>query len=77
MLVLGLINLFVFSVLAEAIIGLVVGVLYVIIDTQMIIHRAENGVFEVFSDAKELFVDFVKIFLEVLKLFSNKKKRDD
>ncbi len=60
----------------EAVIGLIIGCLYVIVDTQIIIHKTENGIFDVFTDAKELFVDLIKIFIEILKLVSkdNKKK---
>lgn len=76
-LVLAVINIFVFSVFVEAVIGLFIGVLYVIVDTQMIIHRTESGIYDVFSDAKLLFLDLVKIFIEILKILSSKKKKDD
>ena len=76
-LVLAVINIFVFSVFVEAVIGLFIGVLYVIVDTQMIIHRTESGIYDVFSDAKLLFLDLVRIFIEILKILSSKKKKDD
>lgn len=64
-----------------AVIGLVVSVLYVIVDTQIIIQKTEYGRFETFRDAKELFVDFIKIMIEVLNLLSKlsgeqKKKKE-
>ena len=58
----------------EAMIGVVIGCLYVIIDTQTIIHKTENGIFDVYRDAKMLFVDFVKIFIHILKILSENKK---
>jgi FtsH-binding integral membrane protein len=79
-LILSLVSLFLFrfSVL-ESLIGLALGILYVIIDTQMMIMRAESQNKDVFQDAKSLFIDFVKIFLRILELLSkdDKKKRRD
>lgn len=66
--------------LIGSIIGLAIGILYVIIDTQIIIHKTENGKFEVFRDAKELFVDFIKIMIEILSIMSKlsgEKKKDN
>jgi FtsH-binding integral membrane protein len=63
-----------------SVIGLFVSVLYVVIDTQIIINKTEQGRFELFKDAKELFIDFIKIMIEVLniisKLSEDKKKKD-
>ena len=56
-------------------IGIIVGSLYIIIDTQLMIHKAENGTFEPYHDARQLFYDMVKIFLEILKLLSKDKKK--
>ena len=73
-LVIGIINIFIWNVMLEAMIGVVIGCLYVIIDTQTIIHKTENGIFDVYRDAKMLFVDFVKIFIHILKILSENKK---
>jgi hypothetical protein len=75
--ILSLISLFVFSSALEALIGLIMGCLYVIVDTQVIIHKTENGIYNVFTDAKELFLDFVKIFFEVMKVMLKKKEKDN
>jgi len=83
-LVLSLFSLFFLSgegVLAS-IIGLITGISYVICDTQVIIHKAENGVYDIFTDSKELFVDFIKIFIEIINILvklseKKNKKKDD
>jgi FtsH-binding integral membrane protein len=54
---------------------LIIGVFYVVIDTQMIIHRTENGIYDVFSDAKHLLLDLFKIFIEIIKLLSKEEKK--
>lgn len=77
-LIIGIINIFIWNVMLEAMIGVVIGCLYVIIDTQTIIHKTENGIFDVYRDSKMLFVDFVKIFIHILKILSeNKKEKKD
>lgn len=76
-LILGIISFFVFNVMMEAVLGLLIGCLYIIIDTQSIIRRTEQGQFEVVRDAKTLFVDFVKIFIEILKVLQENKKKDE
>jgi hypothetical protein len=65
---------FVFSYVFESLIALVISVLYVIVDTQLIIYRTENGLFDVFTDAKELLIDMFKIFVEIMKLLATEKK---
>jgi hypothetical protein len=40
------------------------------------IHKAENGLFDVFTDAKHLFLDFVEITIKIMQLLSKKKKDD-
>ena len=45
---------FISSNFIEALIGLAIGILYVVVDTQMIIYKTEIGKFDVFGDAKEL-----------------------
>ena len=47
---------FISSNFIEALIGLAIGILYVVVDTQMIIYKTEIGKFDVFGDAKELFI---------------------
>ncbi len=77
-LVLGIISFFVFKTALEAILGIVIGCLYVIIDTQVIIFKAQSGAFEPFVDATNLFTDLFKIFVEIVKLLSSnqdKKKK--
>lgn len=73
-LVIIIISIFIWNVMLEAMIGVVLGCLYVIIDTQTIIHKTENGIFDVYRDAKMLFIDFVKIFIHILKILSENKK---
>jgi hypothetical protein len=51
----------------------------VILDTQVIIFKAEAGAFEPFVDATNLFTDLFKIFIEIIKLLmsnSEKKKKE-
>jgi FtsH-binding integral membrane protein len=74
--VLGVFSLFLWSgTFIEAFVGLVLGILYVIIDTQIMIKRSEVRK-DVFSDAKILFVDFVKIFFEIIKLLDKGEKKE-
>ena len=73
-LVLSIISIFVFSLIVEAYIGLVIGVLYVIFDTQIIIHRTEQGIFDPFTDAKHLFLDLIKIFIKIVQILNANKK---
>jgi len=58
----------------HSLIGLFVAILYVIIDTQVIIQKTEMGRFEIFKDAKELFIDFVKIMIEIFKIIQKSKE---
>jgi hypothetical protein len=59
----------------EGIIGLAMGILYIIIDTQVMIARSHHRK-DVFTDAKELFLDLAKIFFEIVKLLSREEKKD-
>lgn len=72
----SLISIFVYSIHLYAILGFFIGVLYVIIDTQVIIHRTEYGVFDVYSDAKKLIFDMFKIFIEIVNILGSKKKKN-
>ncbi len=74
-LVLAIIGIFVFSTALEAIFGVMIGCLYVIIDTQMIIFKAQHSVCEPFLDALNLFIDLFKIFIEITKLLIDDKKK--
>lgn len=58
----------------SAIISVILGMLYVIIDTQSIIYRAKNGTTDAIKDAKFLFVDLVKIFYKLYEYFQKKDK---
>lgn len=76
-LVLGIVSFFAFKTALEAILGIMIGCLYVIIDTQVIIFKAQSGAFEPFVDATNLFTDLFKIFVEIVKLLAaneDKKK---
>ncbi len=77
--VVSIINAIFFGVLMiELIAGVAIGILYVIIDTQIMISRAESGRFDVWTDAKELFIDLFKLFYEITRiLIKNSKKKDD
>ncbi len=75
-LVLSLIGIFVINAHLYAVIGIVVGLLYVIVDTQMMIHKAESGRIEPFEDARQLFYDLVQLFLRILSLLLEKEKNE-
>lgn len=76
-LVLSIISIFMYKASFEAaIIGLVLGTLYVVIDTQLMIHKAENGVFEPYEDARQLFLDLVKLTIEIIKILGKEKKKE-
>ena len=38
------------------------------------VHKAENGMYEPYHDARELFVDLVKITIEISKLLMSQEK---
>jgi len=73
-LVLGIIGFFVYKTALGAILGIIIGCVYVIIDTQIIIFKAQSGAFEPFIDATGLFIDLFNIFVKILKLMAKKKK---
>jgi FtsH-binding integral membrane protein len=58
----------------ELIIGITLGALYVIIDTQIMISKAEMGRYDIWTDAKELFIDLFKLFIEISKILAKKSK---
>ena len=58
----------------SAIIGVILGVLYVITDTQNIIYRSKSYAGDAVRDAKLLFVDLVKIFYHIYEYLQKKDK---
>ena len=78
-LILSIIGIFVVNSTFAALIGLVVGVLYIIVDTQLMINKAEQGIFEPYEDARHLYYNLLRVFLEIISLLSkeSKKKRND
>ena len=59
----------------SAILGVILGILYVVTDTQSMIFRAKNnGNSDVVTDAKLLFVDLVKIFYKLYEYMQKKDK---
>ena len=75
--ILSIVGIFLFNGPFEALIGLVVGILYVIIDTQLMIFKFENGICEPYEDARHLFYDLVKILFEIMKLLAKSKEKKD
>lgn len=73
-LVLSLLSIFFFTGGFRAVIGIIVGLLYLVIDTQRMVHKAENGLYEPYNDARHLFVDLVKLTLEISKLLMSQEK---
>ncbi len=71
-LVLGIISFFFFG--GSAIISVILGMLYVITDTQNIIYRAKNNVSDAVMDAKLLFIDLVKIFYKLYEYIQKNNK---
>ena len=78
-LILSIVSFFIFNTTMYSIIGVIIGSLYIIVDTQLMINKAENGVFEPFEDARSLFYNLVKIFIRIIVLLSKdkKNKKDD
>ena len=70
--VISIISCFFFG--GSAILGVILGILYVITDTQNIIYRSKNGQCDAVIDAKFLFVDLVKIFYKIYEHLQKKDK---
>lgn len=70
-LIISIISCFFFG--GSAILGVILGMLYVVTDTQNIIYRSKGGQQDAVMDAKLLFVDLVKIFY---KLYEHMQKKD-
>ena len=71
-LILSLISLFFFG--GSAILGVILGLLYVVTDTQSMIYRSKNYSSDAVTDAKLLFVDLVKIFYKLYEYMQKKDK---
>ncbi len=75
-LVLSIFSLFIYDQSMYSFISLIIAGLYIIVDTQIIIKKTEQGVFDVFGDAKELILDLFRIFIELISILSKEKKKD-
>ena len=77
-LVLSIISFFIWNFMLEIIIGVIIGCLYIITDTQRIIYKSENNrKNNVFQDAKLLFVDFAEIFFKILTYLLKKNEEEE
>ena len=76
--ILSIINIFIWNGKLEIIIGMVMAVGYIIVDTQEIIHRANyGGDYNTLIDAKMLFIDFANIFIKILIHLMKEKDKED
>lgn len=66
--VLSIISIFIVNTNLAALVGLIVGLLYLIVDTQLMINKAENGIIEPFEDARHIYYDLLKIFIRIVVL---------
>ena len=57
--------------------GLLIGCLYIIYDTQMIVERAERGDKDEISHAMILFVDLFELFIRILQILIELQKNED
>ena len=72
------INFFIWNGKAEIIIGMIIALGYIIIDTQQIIHRAEKKYYNSpLMDAKLLFIDFAELFIKLLIYLLQKKGKEE
>ena len=75
--ILSILNLFIWNGKLEVIIGMIMAVGYIIVDTQHIIHKANNGMYEnTLTDAKMLFVDFAGLFIKILVNLMKEKEKE-
>ena len=70
--VLSIFSLFFFG--PSAMLGVILGILYVISDTQNIIYRSKIAACDAVRDAKMLFVDLVKIFYHIYEYLQKKEE---
>ena len=77
-LILSLISIFTINPDLYAFIGVLIGTLYLIVDTQLMINKAENGIIEPFEDARQIYYDLFNIFIKIVSLLSKdgKGKKD-
>ena len=73
--ILGLGSMFFFGY--SVIISIILGVFYVIFDTQYIIYRAKSSQTDVVTDAKMLFIDLFEIFCQIYENLQNKDEDKD
>ena len=72
------INFFIWNGKAEIIIGMIIALGYIIIDTQQIIYRAEREYYNnPLMDAKMLFIDFAQLFIKILIHLMKEKEKED
>jgi len=57
--------------------GLLIGCLYIIYDTQMIVERAERGDKDEISHAMILFVDLFELFIRILQILIELQKSEE
>ena len=60
---------------ARLFLGVVIFSLYIVVDTQLMISRAEMGYKDVPGHALQLFLDFINLYVRILRLLSDKKKK--
>lgn len=73
-LLLSIISIFIINTTFYAFIGIIVGTLYLIVDTQLMINKAENGLIEPFEDARQIYYDLFNIFIKIASLLSKDRK---
>jgi len=73
--ILGLGSMFFFGY--SVIISIILGVFYVISDTQYIIYRAKSSQTDAVTDAKMLFIDLFEIFCHIYENLQNKDEDKD
>ena len=71
-LIISIISFFFFG--GSAILGVILGMLYVVTDTQNIIYRSKTSQNDAVMDAKLLFIDLVKIFYQLYEYMQKKDK---
>ncbi len=76
--ILSIISIFRINASLYSIFGLIIGVLFVIVDTQIMIQKTERGIFEPFEDARQLYHNLVQLFIKIVQiLLKDKKEKKD